>query len=49
MFEGDLDEGELEIGQISSSIYHVKPAAEIVQEIVSEFNATIDKMSMLKL
>ena len=37
MFEGDLDEGELEIGQISGLIHAIKPAAEIVEEIVSEF------------
>ncbi len=37
MFEGDLDEGELEIGQISGLIHEIKPAAEIVKEIVTEF------------
>jgi len=38
MFEGDLDEGELEIGQIAGLIHEIKPAAEIVKEIVDEFN-----------
>ena len=38
MFEGDLIEGELEIGQIAGLINKIKPAAEIVQEIVAEFN-----------
>lgn len=38
MFEGDLDEGELEIGQISGLIHDIKPAAEIVQEIMADFN-----------
>ncbi len=37
MFEGDLDDGELEIGQISGLIHEIKPAAEIIQEIVTEF------------
>lgn len=37
MFEGDLDEGELEIGQISALIREIKPAAEIVKEIMLEF------------
>ncbi len=37
MFEGDLDEGELEIGQIAGLINDIKPAAEIINEIVSEF------------
>ncbi|GCD76837.1 2-nitropropane dioxygenase [Thermaurantimonas aggregans] len=38
MFEGDLDEGELEIGQISAIIDDIKPAAQILQEIISEYN-----------
>ncbi|MFZ6012844.1 MAG: NAD(P)H-dependent flavin oxidoreductase [Bacteroidota bacterium] len=39
MFEGDLDEGELEIGQVSASIKRIQPAAEIVREIWDEYNA----------
>ena len=34
MFEGDLEEGELEIGQISGYINQIKPAGVIVQEII---------------
>ena len=37
MFEGDLEEGELEIGQISGLIHEIKPAAEIVKDMISEF------------
>ncbi|WP_370214865.1 NAD(P)H-dependent flavin oxidoreductase [Mesoflavibacter profundi] len=37
MFEGDLNEGELEIGQISGLIHEIKPVAEIVKEMVDEF------------
>ena len=37
MFEGDLDEGELEIGQISGLIHDIKPVAKIVKEMVDEF------------
>ncbi|SHI78696.1 enoyl-[acyl-carrier protein] reductase II [Mesonia phycicola] len=37
MFEGDLEEGELEIGQISGLIHDIKPAATIVKEIIEEF------------
>ena len=44
MFEGDLNEGELEIGQISSAIKEIKPAGEIVQEIIVEFHQTISKL-----
>lgn len=39
MFEGDMVEGELEIGQIAATIREIKPAAEIVQEIWTEFLA----------
>ncbi|NNV56130.1 nitronate monooxygenase [Panacibacter sp. KCS-6] len=37
MFEGDMDEGELEIGQVSALINTIQPASEIVQEIWQEF------------
>ena len=37
MFEGNLEEGELEIGQVSALIKNIKPAAEIVQEIYEEY------------
>ena len=39
MFEGDLDEGELEIGQIAGLIHEIKPAADIVAEMLKEFEA----------
>ncbi|MFL9837454.1 nitronate monooxygenase [Flavobacterium sp. ST-75] len=37
MFEGDLEEGELEIGQIAGLIHEVKPAATILEEIITDF------------
>lgn len=37
MFEGDMEEGELEIGQISAFIREIKPAKEIVKEVWNEF------------
>ncbi len=40
MFEGDLDEGELEIGQVAAQITDVKPAAEILKDMWEEFVAT---------
>lgn len=40
MFDGNLDEGELEIGQVSSLINRIRPAAEIVKEIVDEYETT---------
>ena len=41
MFEGDLTEGELEIGQVSGGIDKIQSVKELVDEIVSEYNATI--------
>jgi enoyl-[acyl-carrier protein] reductase II len=38
MFEGDLDEGELEIGQIAGLIHDIKPAADIISEMITDFN-----------
>ncbi len=37
MFEGNLDEGELEIGQVSAIIKEIKPAADVVKEIWNDF------------
>lgn len=37
MFEGDLDEGELEIGQVSASIKAIKPVSEIMTDLITEF------------
>lgn len=37
MFEGDLEEGELEIGQIAGLIHDIKPAAEILRDMIREF------------
>ncbi|AYN69650.1 nitronate monooxygenase [Euzebyella marina] len=38
MFEGNMEEGELEIGQVSAIIHDIKPAADIVADLMSEFN-----------
>ena len=37
MFEGDLDEGELEIGQIAGLIHAIKPAEDIILEMIADF------------
>lgn len=44
MFEGDLNEGELEIGQVSGAINEIKPAAEIVIEIINEFKNVVNRL-----
>ncbi len=41
MFEGNLSEGELEIGQVSAIIKTIKPAAAIVQEMYKEYEAAL--------
>ena len=41
MFEGDMVEGELEIGQVSGMIDQIKPAADIVAEILQEFEEAL--------
>lgn len=41
MFEGDLIEGELEIGQVSGLIEKIMPAADVVQEILMEYRAAL--------
>ncbi|WP_297691769.1 nitronate monooxygenase [uncultured Eudoraea sp.] len=38
MFEGDMEEGELEIGQVAALIHDIKPASEIVEDMMQEFN-----------
>jgi len=45
MFEGNLDEGELEIGQVSSLIKQIKPAAKIVKEIIVEYENEIKALA----
>ena len=37
MFEGDLEDGELEIGQIAGIIHDIKPAAQIIKDMIEEF------------
>ncbi len=48
MFEGDMNEGELEIGQISASIKEILPASEIVKNMMNEFYNTIKGLTQLK-
>lgn len=45
MFEGDLEEGELEIGQVSGSIHDIKPAGDILREIWKEFEEVRIKLA----
>lgn len=47
MFEGDLEEGELEIGQVSSLINDIKPVEEIILEMMDEFQKRLKNLSQL--
>ena len=49
MFEGDLDEGELEIGQIAAVIDDILPVSEIVKNLVTEFNSAAAEIGNLTL
>jgi enoyl-[acyl-carrier protein] reductase II len=48
MFEGDLTEGELEIGQVASLINEIKPASEIIKEILTEFEFALNEQNSAK-
>lgn len=48
MFEGDLTEGELEIGQVAGLIHTIKPAAAIVEEIITEFKQALTEQNSAK-
>jgi enoyl-[acyl-carrier protein] reductase II len=48
MFEGDLVEGELEIGQVAGIINEIKPASEIVEEIISEYKQLLKEQNNSK-
>ena len=48
MFEGDLEEGELEIGQIAGIIHDIKPVSEIIKNMILEFEIAITEMQIFK-
>ena len=47
MFEGDLVDGELEIGQIAGLIHDIKPAANIIEDMMTEFEIAKQKIPNL--
>lgn len=47
IFEGDLQNGELEIGQIASTIKEVKPVAQIMHELIADFHITQSRIATL--
>ena len=49
MFEGDMEEGELEIGQVSALIHEIKPAAAVVEEMIHEYHLRLQNFEHLKI
>ncbi len=49
MFEGDMEEGELEIGQVSALIHEIKPAAAVVEEMIHEYHIGLQNLERLKI
>lgn len=47
MFEGNLDEGELEIGQVSALIDTIDPVSSIMQKLIKEYQYTIERLNQL--
>jgi enoyl-[acyl-carrier protein] reductase II len=47
MFEGDLEAGELEIGQVAGLIHDIKPVAKIVDDMMREFNEAKNEVKFL--
>ncbi|MCB9245509.1 MAG: nitronate monooxygenase [Flavobacteriales bacterium] len=49
MFQGDMDEGELEIGQISGMIDEIKTASQIMAELVDSYNQCLERIYPMKM
>lgn len=47
IFEGDIENGELEIGQVVSAIKEIKPVCQIIEELVNDFEVTRQRLAML--
>jgi enoyl-[acyl-carrier protein] reductase II len=47
MFEGDMTEGELEIGQVSGMIREIRPASDILNQLVKDYNQTLTHLQAI--
>ncbi len=45
MFEGDLEQGELEIGQVAATIDAILPAQQIIADFIAEYHQSIARLS----
>ena len=48
MFDGDMEQGELEIGQIATNIIEIKSVEDIFKDLVTEYNSTSDNMKLIQ-
>lgn len=48
IFEGDVDNGELEIGQVASAINDIRPAADIINSMIGELNSTRERLQDIR-
>lgn len=44
MFEGDMEQGELEIGQVSGLIHGIKPVATLFEDLITEYNRAVKEV-----
>jgi enoyl-[acyl-carrier protein] reductase II len=49
MFEGDLEKGELEIGQVASLINEILPVETIMKNMIQEYNEAKERMNKLEI
>lgn len=47
IFEGELQEGELEIGQVASSVHQLLTVGEVMKELIEDYNAALDRVNSL--
>jgi enoyl-[acyl-carrier protein] reductase II len=47
MFDGDLKEGEIQIGQIVGALKEIKPAGDVVREIVAQYEQAIRRLGKI--
>jgi Dioxygenases related to 2-nitropropane dioxygenase len=47
IFEGDLDRGELEIGQVSAMLDKIEPVSEVMKKLVAEYNQTLSDLQRM--
>jgi enoyl-[acyl-carrier protein] reductase II len=45
MFDGDLKEGEIQIGQVVGALKEIKPAGDVVREIVAQYGQAVKRLS----